>query len=860
MSPAGHFTATMNSEPDPTLDALLAQSDWVAALARSLVADAATADDVAQATWLDVLRRPPRALADARAWLARLVHRKVGRQRRSESRRRQHEANASAANDAVYPSAAELDERLRAQAALVAAVAALPEPYRSTVVLRYFDRHDLATIAARSGNTVNTVRSRLQRALQQLRERLDGDGGRERWWPGMCLLAQRPTVLPMATGTAGMPSIVMVLAMKKTLVAAALVAAGSWFAWPSRQPSPPHDLAASHPAPHVTSTAGVATGVRADEAPGRTSSPVGMVAPRASRRRLVDQQDRPLAGVVMRACSPHAVRWQGGDRGWIASAERSLFLGAEDEQRLRDDGRFAGEFFAQFAHPEEWRATILGAPLPLREVTTAPDGSFDFAADSEASDASIDVADPRFVLLAKGDGVGPWRAGPRTRVTGTVRTVDGAPLPDAFARPLDPNGGGASLLSAPEVRSDDAGVFLVRAALAGGLLAVRCDGFAPACVPLGDAPEQVVDVVLARRVATVGRRVEGTVVDAQGRPIANAKVWFGRNEMRTAADGRFGFAAAEPRPRDALTVLAKGHGFAQRDGLGAEVAASPNGVTDLWIVLAAPAPPLRGVVLGNGGQPVAGALVGMVDPTLLDITFTSVEGQAAGYDEGVATAPDGTFELAGLAARSYRVRAIDPATGNAATSPPHRPGHGDLVLRLPDTGAVAVRGIVQMNGAPLAGATIAIAQFTHVTKGGGTRMWSAPAHECDADGRFVLPTLPRREAWLVVRHRGKVQQVVPVEALVVAANGDLEVACDGTRWLQLVGSEHPTTRLVRLERSNGAIAAAATAGGAVLLERDGRCPPVRLPDDAAFVLVGDDGPDCLRLDLTDDRAVHLRVR
>ncbi len=65
----------MTSEPPLPIEHLLAQSDWVTRLARVLVRDPATADDVVQATWLDVLRTPPRASVRLRYWLAAVVRR-----------------------------------------------------------------------------------------------------------------------------------------------------------------------------------------------------------------------------------------------------------------------------------------------------------------------------------------------------------------------------------------------------------------------------------------------------------------------------------------------------------------------------------------------------------------------------------------------------------------------------------------------------------------------------------------------------------------------------------------------------------------------------------------------------------------
>ncbi|MEL6715816.1 MAG: sigma factor, partial [Planctomycetota bacterium] len=104
--------------------ALLEHADWVRALARRLVRDEATADDVAQEALSVAIERPPRAggSVDAgdtassdpsvRGWLARVVQ-NVARQRaRSEGRRARRERRGS--RDEALPSAAELTERAEA--------------------------------------------------------------------------------------------------------------------------------------------------------------------------------------------------------------------------------------------------------------------------------------------------------------------------------------------------------------------------------------------------------------------------------------------------------------------------------------------------------------------------------------------------------------------------------------------------------------------------------------------------------------------------------------------------------------------------------------------------------------------------
>src|SRR6185369_2913889 len=137
-----------DSPPPVPLDVLLRHHDWVRALARRLVADPNVADDVVQETWLEALRRPPRHATSARGWLgtvARNAARKLGR---SATRRGRHETAAPPAHSRDVPAedvAAEAEVGRR----LVELVLALDEPYRSAVLLRWFEGLAPAEIAER---------------------------------------------------------------------------------------------------------------------------------------------------------------------------------------------------------------------------------------------------------------------------------------------------------------------------------------------------------------------------------------------------------------------------------------------------------------------------------------------------------------------------------------------------------------------------------------------------------------------------------------------------------------------------------------------------------------------------------------
>ena len=64
---------TADSPNLPPVARLLEDGAWLQALARSVVADQATADDVAQDAAVIALTKPPREAGSLRAWLRRVV-------------------------------------------------------------------------------------------------------------------------------------------------------------------------------------------------------------------------------------------------------------------------------------------------------------------------------------------------------------------------------------------------------------------------------------------------------------------------------------------------------------------------------------------------------------------------------------------------------------------------------------------------------------------------------------------------------------------------------------------------------------------------------------------------------------------
>nr|HEX4317843.1 sigma-70 family RNA polymerase sigma factor [Kofleriaceae bacterium] len=141
-------------------------------LARSL-ARGGDAEDLLQDAAVDAIARGGGSDDELplRPWLAAVLRNRWRMTRRSASRRAAREL-ASEVGDAVATPEESID-RARALSRLAEALVTLDEPFRSTVIARYFDGESSADIAARAGVPAATVRSRLKTGLDRLRAQLE---------------------------------------------------------------------------------------------------------------------------------------------------------------------------------------------------------------------------------------------------------------------------------------------------------------------------------------------------------------------------------------------------------------------------------------------------------------------------------------------------------------------------------------------------------------------------------------------------------------------------------------------------------------------------------------------------------------
>ncbi len=165
-------------------ESLLAYEPFVRAVARGLLSNEEEVGEVVQETWLRAFRRPPQHGSSPKGWLAMVVRNLVRDRFRGDSRRRARE-EAVARPDRT---AADSQSQLEGHKTLVDAVLELEEPYKSVVILRYYEELKPAEIAKRLDREPATVRSQLHRAHELLRSQMDAEYGGERAaWAGLCL-------------------------------------------------------------------------------------------------------------------------------------------------------------------------------------------------------------------------------------------------------------------------------------------------------------------------------------------------------------------------------------------------------------------------------------------------------------------------------------------------------------------------------------------------------------------------------------------------------------------------------------------------------------------------------------------------
>ncbi len=194
-----------SSERGPAVEGVLSEAKWLRGLARYLVRDPAEAEDMVQETWVATLRASPEPRSSMRPWLAQVLRNVCRRGVRGAARRSSREAGLAQLQEGeVAPSTESMLARLELARVVSETVRSLEEPYRTTLLLRFFEDRQPAEIARAQGIPGGTVRWRLSEGLRRVRARLDEahGGNRETWRAILLLPLPAPAAAPVPPGAA----------------------------------------------------------------------------------------------------------------------------------------------------------------------------------------------------------------------------------------------------------------------------------------------------------------------------------------------------------------------------------------------------------------------------------------------------------------------------------------------------------------------------------------------------------------------------------------------------------------------------------------------------------------------------------
>lgn len=743
------------------LQELLADVDWLRALARRLARDDHLAEDLVQDTCEIALRKdaPPQHW---RSWLVGVMRTLFLVQRRRGAQRQRTLALVPRrdASEGVV----DVVQRAEVHRMLVSAVLQLEEPYRSTVLLRFFENLPPRDIAARQGLPVATVHSRLQRALLQLRGRLDHEAGSRANW--------------------------LVLAMP--------------FAWPEGV-VPAHSVARTVRRAWVAAGVLVCAGI-AVLATWNDGGPA-VVAPNGRDERVVRELSQQPGAASERVLPADLA----------ATTSPALAALRRVRGRVHDcNGVGLPGLAITAVLGETPSAAVAGASIRPRFAVSGGDGVFEGLLDADAAFLLVASVTHETMLI------GTWRAdaavepilvvAPALRVGGRVVESDGRPVRGGSVRVRFP----AELMARIERRVDRTSATNWQTEVAadgrfsfsvpqveGARLCFTATACAAAEEELPLASTETLHVVLAKGPPTFVA-LRGRLLAPDGSPAFGAFVTMGAACAVADRDGQFALdfgnagrptaiVAAMPGLLPVRHELPANSGAALRDWpegivmqFGTEagtvvgrVVDDAGPVADAEVWLDDPTP-FGGPVVDRrplqieyviGGAPMrsaawdAGILVG-ASTSAAAAERERAGGRGAWVHEEQPTAAwqfsrtdrDGRFVVTGLLPRAYRLRAFDRRTGRFGEAADVVAG-SEPTLVLPDraTGRVLRGRVVSAGGQPIAGAMVQ--QKFELFRGevapeglAGTFLVlrDGPLARTAKDGSFVLRDVFPRSTFLMV--------------------------------------------------------------------------------------------------------------
>ncbi len=780
---------------------IAAEAAWVRRLALALAADAHSGEDIAQDALAAAAARRPGELRDLRSWFRRVVS-NLARRRACAQLERSAREQRAARLEATEDSSLAL-ERLETIEILASAVRTLAEPYRTTVLQRWYEGISPEEISQRTNTPVRTVHTRTSRALALLREELErrSRGGPSRW------LAAWIPLLPKPNATS--PWVVSMSLKSKLALAglAVLLLFAGWFVVGARRTEEPLAVA---PAPDSLAADGSPSDSRATlvtpAANGNLPRAALPVASKATSGSLLVQlvwgdDHSPAAGVSLTlfrhgadplfeqpqsSSDEHGsarftelapgqvfVQLHRGDDGW--GDEVAIVAGKEATRTitivngLRCTGRVLDAQDRPVADAELLVAAGNGGEAwPL--ARTNSDGGFELRCLATnccigARKAGLAPSDLREFSSTEGAHVectlvlGPAAA----RLAGIVLDPAQQPVPgavvqaghDDFAEEQLPDGTTARLPMPERVRTDAQGRFRFQSLLPGSVpISVRARALAPWHAMLECEPgrEEQLTVQLEAGVTLLG-----TLHDASGAPAPRAEVHLGEWDD-------LGYRSVQSDEQGAYRIEGAGTGqlrlSAEHDSLGRAktMLQASAGQTLRWDAVLSKGLVLEGRLLDAEEQPVAGAQIqGRLE-------------RADKYDDWASNArtdKQGRFQLENCdVLRPICVHVTGKSAFPLLSVHEILPGPEELVLRLPKEAWAEIQGrILDPEDKPLPNVHVSLAMT-------GVEGWDEPALD-PASGAFHCTSIPPGEYQLTFETAGYPKIRLPKRTLGPAATWDV---------------------------------------------------------------------------------------
>jgi AcrR family transcriptional regulator len=629
-------------------------------------------------------------------------------------------------------------------------VLALDEPFRSTLLLRYYEGRTAAQIARAAEVPPGTVRWRLKTGLDRVRAELDR--GEDRRWRALLVpWLPRPNQAALLEGVALMSLKKLVAGL--VVLLALLMGLLSWR----------HTRTAET---QISPAGRLPIAVRSSVGP-RGLPMVATAEPDAPgalrmQGQVIDAAEAPIAGAIV-AIDTHPARTAITDANgvFVFPALRQRVYTLEAQGR----GLYAG--------PVSTAVSTTGEPVVLRarpgttvEVMVLAGAAPVAGARVELRSTLVWRADSDAAGVARLEGVGPGFLPLRVEAPGfapvsQMVVTDAGPgtqrvlvrLEVGFAasgRVVDPEGRGVAGArvwprSASEpfptmdpafdaVTSDQQGHWRIPALAPGSyqFLAGHPD-FAQVTsppVPIGRAPVDGIDLRLEG-----GGQVTGSVRGPDGKPVADAEVraaalsgmaiWPDLREVFTDDAGRFRLAGL---PRRAIHLMAL-HGSGASAVAIADLGATRAASIELTLAVQGT---IAGLVVDGRGRPLPEAQV-TARSTALWTKGPIKSGTLTSWDlRGIPTLvadAGGRFRFTGLPEGRYTLSAIRPGgpPDHRALQPSVEASPGDTEVRVVVRGDGQVKGRVVLEGKPVESFSVSLGPVNPAPFTGGAFTLAAPA-------------------------------------------------------------------------------------------------------------------------------------